>query len=69
VKAFVAAVAVLLLAGVMGCTVPHDPAKWYLTTYDNGKFVFQHDHKDYTAECFQSFGVGNTKPDSTADCT
>jgi hypothetical protein len=52
-----------------GKQAPRDPAKWYFTSYENGWFIFQHDHKVYKAECFQSFGVGRTKPDSTPDCT
>jgi hypothetical protein len=45
------------------------PDKWYLMAYDNGKFIIQHDHKVYTAECFQSFSVGSKNPDRKPDCT
>jgi hypothetical protein len=57
-----------VLAGVSGCR-SQDPTKWYLTAYENEKFVFHHDHKKHIAECFQSFGMGKKTPDPTPDCT
>lgn len=55
---------------ISGCSkADMHPERWYLTAYDNGKFIIQHDHKVYTAECYQSFGVGRKNPDSPPDCT
>jgi hypothetical protein len=59
---------IVLLAGLSGCRT-QDPTKWYLTAYENEKFIFHHDHKKYIAECFQSFGPGKKTPDLTPDCT
>jgi hypothetical protein len=56
------------VAGLSGCR-SQDPTKWYLTAYENEKFIFHHDHKKYIAECFQSFGSGKKTPDLTPDCT
>jgi hypothetical protein len=57
-----------VLAGISGCR-SQDPTKWYLTAYEDEKFVFHHDHNKYIAECFQSFGMGKKTPDQTPDCT
>jgi hypothetical protein len=56
--------------GMMGCE-SHDPSKWYFTGYENSRYIFQHDHEVYTAECIQSFGVGagQNQQDATPDCT
>jgi len=62
-------VIVLSVAVIAGCKPAPDPAKWYLIEYENKQFIFQHDHKRYTAECFQSFSTGRKDPDSTPDCT
>jgi hypothetical protein len=60
---------VLSVFFIAGCKPAHDPAKWYLTGYENGKLLIQHDHRLYTAHCFESFGAGRTTPDSTPQCS
>jgi hypothetical protein len=68
-KCFNALVISVALAGVTGCSQSDlHPSKWYLTGYENNRFIIQHDHKTYIAECFQSFSFKN-KPDSTPDCS
>jgi hypothetical protein len=62
--------AVLLTVGLLaGCEPARDPAKWYLTGYENRKFLFEHDHKRYTAECMASFSGTSRQPDTVSDCT
>jgi hypothetical protein len=60
---------VFAFAVLAGCKSAHDPAKWYLTGYENGKLLIRHDHKLYTARCFQSFSAGQKNPDSTPQCS
>jgi hypothetical protein len=43
--------ALLSVSVIAGCKPDRDPAKWYLTGYESGKLVIQHDHKTYTAVC------------------
>jgi hypothetical protein len=68
VKNILATLALLL---TVGCDLPkvHDPAKWYLTGYENEHLVIQHDHMRYVARCFQSFSVGRQEPDATPQCS
>lgn len=56
----------LVLITLFGCK---DPSKWYLTGYDNERFIFKHDHKIYTAVCWQSFHSGQSGSDDPADCS
>jgi hypothetical protein len=58
----------LVLTTSLGCS-RRNPKEWYLTAYENERYVFSHDHKKYTAECFQSFGTGKKVPDLTPDCS
>jgi hypothetical protein len=56
----------LVLITLVGCK---DPSKWYLTGYDNERFIFKHDHKTYSAVCRQSFHSGQSGSDDPADCS
>ena len=56
----------LLLTTFFGCK---DPSKWYLTGYENERFIFKHDHKTYAAVCWQSFHSGQSGSDEPADCS
>jgi hypothetical protein len=56
----------LVLITLSGCK---DPSKWYLTGYDNEHFIFKHDHKTYSAVCWQSFHSGQSGSDDPADCS
>ena len=58
-----------LVSVIAGCKPAHDPAKWYLTGYENGKLLIQHDHRLYTAHCFESFGPGRKIADSPPQCS
>lgn len=64
-KVFALALSVAVIAG---CKPAHDPAKWYLTDYENGKLLIQHDHRLYTAHCFESFSSGQKTADKTPQC-
>jgi len=59
----------LSISVIAGCKPAHDPAKWYLTGYENGKLLIQHDHKLYTGRCYQSFSAGQKDPDGTPQCS
>jgi hypothetical protein len=45
------------------------PSKWYFTAYENRRFIFEHDHKKYTAECMNSFSTTSRQPDAVPDCS
>jgi hypothetical protein len=60
----------LVLAWVLTTLIAcKDPSKWYLTGYDNERFIFKHDHMTYAAVCWQSFHSGQSGSDDPADCS
>jgi hypothetical protein len=62
--------ALLSRSAIAGCSQADlHPDKWHLTGYENGKLLIRHDHKLYTAKCFQSVSAGQKDPDSTPQCS